>query len=75
LSYLKKLPGVDEYIYLREGYVNAGNGFSKIRKKQFIKIFGNSSREVQKYIDEEGIKIRKANKEQIMRVLQYYDTL
>ena len=75
LSYLKKLPGIDEYIYLREGYVSVGQGFSKISKKQFIKIFGNRSREFQKFIDVEGIKIRKANKEQIMSVLKYYDTI
>ena len=75
LSYLKKLPGIDEYIYLREGYVNVGNGFSKISKKQFIKIFGNRSREFQRFIVEEGIKIRKANKQQILCVLKYYDTI
>jgi hypothetical protein len=76
ISLLKLLPGIDEYIYLKEGYVNIGNGFSKIAtSKQFLNIFGDRSEEVKKYIKKSGIKIRNANKEQIMCVLQYYDSL
>jgi hypothetical protein len=76
ISFLKKLPGTDEYTYLKVGYVNIGNGFSKIStSRQFIKIFGARSDEVRKYIKESGIKIRDANKEQIMCVLKYHDSL
>jgi len=75
-SILKKIPGIDEYIYVRTGYVDVGRGFSKIStRKKFIRIFGNRAGEVRKFIEDSGIKIRKANKQQIMSVLNYYDNL
>jgi hypothetical protein len=75
-SILKKLPGIDEYIYFTAAYVNVGNGFTKITtQRQFIKIFGDRSAEVRRYIKESGIKIKTATKQQIMCVLTYHDSL
>ena len=75
-SALEKVPGNYKYTYMRKGYVNVGNGFSEITgKRQFIKIFGDRSDEMRKYIKKAGVKIRKARKEQIISVLKYYDSL
>jgi hypothetical protein len=68
--------GYDDYLYRPIGYVNIGNGFSKINtKKEFLKLFGDKSREIKKYIKESGINIHKADKEQIKSVLKFYDRL
>jgi len=76
ISFLKRLPGNDEYIYEQENYVNPGNGFSKIgSRRQFVKIFGNYSSDVRKYIKESGIKIRNSDKNGILSVLKYYDSI
>ena len=75
-SILREMTGIDEYIYTRVGYVNIGNGFSKITTaRQLVKIFGNRSEEVKKFIKKSGIKIRKADKSQIMCVLRYYNNI
>ena len=74
-SILMEMPESDEYNYTHDDFVNIGNGFSKIStKRQFIKIFGERSGEMRKQIEGSGTKIRKANKEQIMFVLKYYDS-
>jgi len=76
ISVLEKVPGNYKYTYLRAGYVNVGNGFSEITgKRQFLKIFGDRSDEVRKFIKKRVIKIRKASKEQIISILIYYDSL
>ena len=76
ISYLKRLPGNDEYIYEKENYVNAGNGFSKIgSRKQFVKLFGDYSSDVREFMEESGIKIRNSDKKDIMSVLKYYDSI
>ncbi len=75
-SLFDDLVGIDEYTYIQVSYVNIGNGFSAVTtKRRFLKIFGDRSDEVRKYIEQSGIKIRKANKEQIKSVLKYYDSL
>lgn len=67
---------IDEYFYSASDYVNVGNGFIKIKStKQFIKLFGDKSDDVRKFIKKSGIKINKATKKQIMSVLKFYDNL
>jgi len=68
--------GYDDYLYKPAGYVNTGSGFFRItNNKDFISLFGERSEEVKSFIRDSGIKIRKANKEQIKYVLEYFDGL
>ena len=75
-SILKKIPGIDEYIYTTTGYADTGSGYIKITKrKNFIMMFGNRGNEVRKYMESMGIKFKKMSKPEIMNVLNYYDSL
>jgi hypothetical protein len=68
--------GVKEYSYTPVGYVNAGNGYVKIKSRgQFYRLFGDRSEDVRRFIKESGINIRRADKKQIMYVLNYFDSL
>ena len=76
ISFLKRLPGNDEYIYEQADYINPGNGFAKIGSgRKFVKLFGEYSSDVRKYMDESGIKIRNADKDEISSILKYYDSI
>lgn len=75
-SILVRNQGIDEYYYSRTGYIDSGNGFSKITtKKKFTSLFGSRKDEVRKFIVSSGIKIRQANKQQIMSILIFYEKL
>jgi hypothetical protein len=75
-SVIHEKNGIDEYYYSTISYVNVGNGFFKIRSTgQFVKLFGDKSDDVRKFINRSGIHIRKAGKTNIISVLKYYDSL
>jgi hypothetical protein len=68
--------GIKEYSYVPVGYVNAGNGFVKIKSKaQLCKLFGKKSDELKKYIKKSGINIRQANKSEMVSLLKFCDNL
>jgi hypothetical protein len=68
--------GIDEYYYRPAAYISLGEGFYKIRSsKGFIKLFGEKSNEMKKYLQVNRINTRKADKKQIVKVLKYYDSL
>jgi hypothetical protein len=65
-----------KYKYDPIRYVNIGDGYFKINtEKQFIKLFGDRSDDIRKFIKKSGIKIRKADKRQLVSVLRYYDNI
>ena len=67
--------GIDEYFYTPAGYINVGGGYTKIKSlRQFSKLFGTESDDVKKFITKSGINIRKADKNQVLSVLKYYDS-
>lgn len=67
---------VVEYFYTPVSYINVGKGFSKIRSTgQFVRLFGDRSGDIRKYIKKSGIKMRSANKKQVMSILMFYDGL
>lgn len=75
-SIIQGRTGYDDYLYKPVSYVNAGDGFVKIKStKQFIKLFGESSGLMRKLIKESGINIRRADKRQIAKALGLYDNL
>jgi hypothetical protein len=68
--------GVDEYGYKPAGYVMTDAGFTRITsRKQFVNLFGSKSKEIKQFIGSNGIRIRKADKNQIKNILVFYEGL
>jgi hypothetical protein len=75
-SFVLEKDGLDEYFYSPANYVMVGDVYSRIRSsRDFIKLFGEKSDEIKKFMHTYKVDIRKANKTQIVNVLKYYDTL
>lgn len=75
-SYLLVKEGVDEYMYSPTYYIKVNSEYTKITNKRlFLKLFGDESGEIKKYIRSNKIKIRKADKDEIASVLRYYDSM
>jgi len=67
--------GTDEYFYSPVGYISLGDGYSKITSlRQFARLFGERSDDVKEFINQRKINIRKADKNQILSVLKFYDS-
>jgi len=68
--------GVDEYFYRPAGFIMIKGGYTRIRSSQkLLKMFGDRSGEVRKFVRDSGTDISKADKKQIARILEYYDNL
>ena len=68
--------GLNEYKYDPENYFSVGDVFHKVKnKRSFLKLFGEKSGEVKKYIHLNRIKIRRADKNQFVDILKFYDSL
>ena len=66
--------GIDEYYYSPVGYIKTPVGYSKITSgSKFFKLFGENSEEMKKLVDRQGIKLRRAGKKEVIRLLQAYD--
>ncbi len=74
-SFLLEKDGVYEYSYTPAEYVRAGKSYSRLRSgRGFLKLFGNESDQVRKFMRENGIHFRSAGKHEIAAVLKYYDS-
>jgi hypothetical protein len=68
--------GLNEYKYSADKYVSTGDGFSRVKSKvDLLKILGNKSVEMKKYLHMARIRIRQADKNQFVEILKYYDSL
>lgn len=68
--------GVDEYDYKPTGYVMVNGGFNKITtQKQFVNLFGDKSKEIKQFIENNRIRINRADKRQIKEILKFYESL
>lgn len=66
--------GIDEYFYSPVGYVKTPSGYTKITSGgKFAKQFGTDSDVMKRIVDQRKIKLRKANKKQIINILQLFD--
>jgi hypothetical protein len=75
-AYLLVKDGIDEYIYSPADYIMVNDGYVKITSKRvFLKLFGDRSDDVKKFIRVNKVHIRKAGKNEIATVLKYYDSL
>ena len=64
------------YHYSPETYILLENKYLKVtNKKNFILMFGELAPKIKKYINESGIRIRKAGNKQMAEVLKYYESL
>ncbi len=68
--------GLDEYDYKPTGYVMINSEFVKISsRKQFVKLFGDKSKEIKQFVETKRIRISKADKRQITEILKFYESL
>jgi hypothetical protein len=75
-SLLTHTESIDEYLYSPADYVMVGENFYRVRSKNgFIKLFGEKSKVIKKFMRTSKIHNRKMNKKQIASVLMFYDTL
>ena len=68
--------GLKEYAYSPENYISTGGNFNKITgKESLLKLFGEKSSEIKKFIHLNRIRIRQAGKSEYISILKYYDSL
>jgi len=66
--------GIDEYYYSPVGYIKTPSGYTRVTSGgKLAKQFGPDSELMKKIIDQRRIKLRKANKRQIINILQSFD--
>jgi hypothetical protein len=75
-SFLLERNGLYDYIYTPASYIMSGDKFLRIKSSHdFIRLFGEKSAEIKRFIRIGHIKIRKADKRQIVTVLNFYESL
>jgi hypothetical protein len=68
--------GLNEYKYVPENYISTAVAFYRIKnKKSLLKLFGDKSGEMKKYLHLSRIRIKQADKKQFISILKYYDSL
>jgi len=68
--------GMDEYDYKPVGYVMVNGGFVRISsRKQFVNLFGEKSKEIKQFVEDNRIRISKADKRQVTGILRFYENL
>jgi hypothetical protein len=68
--------GLNEYKYAPENYMSTGDVFYRIKnRKDLLKLFGDKSGEIKKYLHLSRIRIRQADRNQFISILKFYDSL
>ena len=68
--------GRNEYKYTPENYIRTGDVFYRVKSKvSLLKLFGEKSGEVKRYLHISRIRIRHADKKQFISILKFYDSL
>src|SRR5450759_3947949 len=68
--------GMNEYKYVPENYLSVGDVFYRVNnKRDLLKLLGEKSVEIKKYLHQARIRIRQADKNQFISILKYYDSL
>lgn len=68
--------GLDEYNYKPIGYVMINSEFVKISsRKQFMNLFGSKSKEIKQFVENNRIRVNRADKSQITDILRFYESL
>ena len=75
-SVVHEKEGKDEYYYSPVNYVKIGNAYERIRTtKGFVKLFGDKSEHIKKFIHLHNINIKRTDKQQLISILKYYEIL
>jgi hypothetical protein len=75
-SFLVEKDGMYEYRYTPAEYLMTGASFIRVKSSSgFLRMFGNESGTVKKYMRTNKIHFRLADKDQIAAVIKYYDKL
>lgn len=68
--------GLVNYKYSRVDYISTGNAFCIVKnKKSLLRLMDEKSKEVRKFLHASGVRVRQADKNQIITVVKYYDSL
>jgi hypothetical protein len=68
--------GLNEYKYSPENYISMGDSYYRIKSKgNLLKLFGDKSDEMKKFMHMAHIRIKQADKSQFVSILRYYDSL
>lgn len=68
--------GLNEYKYYHEYYVSTGDMFYKIKsKKSLLKLFGEKSGVMKKYLHESRFRMGQADRKQLVDILKHYDSI
>jgi len=68
--------GLNEYEYSPENYISVGDVFYKVtNRRSLLNLFGEKSYEVKKYLHKSRIKIRQVDKQLLVSILKFYDSL
>jgi hypothetical protein len=68
--------GINEYNYFHELFIYKGDVYYKIKsKKNLLKLFGEKSGVMKKYLHESRFRMGQADRNQIVDILKHYDSL
>jgi hypothetical protein len=68
--------GRNEYQYTAENFMRIGDVYYRIKSKSaLLKLFGEKSGEVKKYLHANRIRIRQAGKNEFVSIIKFYDSL
>jgi hypothetical protein len=68
--------GLNEYKYFPENYFSVGGAYYEIKNRRtLLRLFGDDSDKVKKYIHASRIRVSKADKDQFKSILKFYDSL
>ena len=68
--------GMNEYKYYHEYYVSTGDVYYQIKgRKGLLKLFGDKSGVMKKYVHESRIRMGQADRNQFVEILKHYDSL
>jgi hypothetical protein len=68
--------GMNEYKYSGNHYICLGDNYYGIKsKKSLLRLLGDKASQIKEFIHTSGIKVRKANKSQILSIIKLYDSL
>jgi len=68
--------GLNNYKYSAINYISVGNKFFKIKtSKDLSSLVGDKSDDIKEFLQFSGLKVRNADKAQMLRILKFYDNL
>jgi hypothetical protein len=68
--------GRNEYKYTPENYMSIGDVYYRIKSRAaLLKLFGNKSGEVKRYMHANRIRVRQAGKNEFVSIIKFYDSL